>query len=398
MKQRILIAAGMMFLLIVAAYVPPVPDSECITVKPEPERQAVSGMTLTELAANLEQKQGVARQEKYIADCIAGMTVEQKLAQMLILTAEKDMTVQKLEEFKPGGVIFFDMDYNGKTTQDVKQRVQEMQASVTYPLFIGVDEEGGQVSRVAGLSTDMPHQFKSARQLYEGEGIDAVRQVAVDKMSLLQEMGMNLNFDPVADVVEQPEAYMYDRAASGDVNEVSQYVAAVVEVMQEKNMGCCLKHFPGYGNNVNTHNQYAVDEKSILDYRQREFVPFQTGIEQGADMVMVSHIVIKALDDEHPASLSKEVHALLREELEFSGVIISDDLNMRAILKDMTLEQASAAAVLAGNDMIFSADFETSMRGLKGAVEAGELSEAQIDESVARIFTMKINRGIMVME
>ena len=343
-------------------------------------------MNLTELQRQREEEW--ARQEAVIDQWVEHMTIGQKLAQCMILTNEKDMTGYNFRTRQPGGVIFFAVDFDGKTIREVRERVDSMQATADVPLLIGVDEEGGDISRICGLREEDVPQFESARVIYQ-QGIEAVRTESKRKADILQQLGININFDPVADVVNDPAAYMYERSASGKAEEVAEYVKTVVTEMDAVNMGVCLKHFPGYGNNVNTHTTFATDPKSLKAYRQNDFLPYQTGIAAGADMVMVSHITMQAVDEENPASLSQKVHALLRDEFQYDGVIIADDLNMQAILKKYSLEEATGRAFAAGNDMIFSADFEASMKGAYQALHDGTISEQQIDESVRRILRYK---------
>lgn len=342
----------------------------------------------------LERQREEQRLNRYVSELLDSMTLEEKLAQMMILTNEKDITEKILATYQPGGVIFFGKDFKGKTEKQVKKRVDALQLIVDISLFVGIDEEGGEVSRIVGMKGNVP-VFESARVLYETGGVEAVRKETEKKAVFLKKMGINLNFDPVADVVGNEASYMYNRAASGDAESVAEYVEAVVAGQQKENMGCCLKHFPGYGENQNTHISYAVDGRRLTAYREKDFIPFESGIAAGADMVMVSHIVMQAVDKTSPASLSKKVHRILREEMQFDRVIIADDLNMKAILNEMTLEEATGEALVAGNDMIFSADLEASMKGAKAAVEKGRLSQQQIDESVIRIIKMKMNRGLV---
>lgn len=350
------------------------------------EKGHPAGVNLTELQRKRQEEW--ARQEAVIDQWMEHMTIGQKLAQCMILTNEKDMTGYNLRACQPGGVIFFAVDFDGKTICEVRERVDSMQATADVPLLIGVDEEGGDISRICGLGEKNVPQFESARVIYQ-QGIEAVRTESKRKADILQQLGININFDPVADVVDDPAAYMYERSASGKAEEVAEYVKTVVTEMDAVNMGVCLKHFPGYGNNVNTHTTFATDPKSLKAYRQNDFLPYQTGIAAGADMVMVSHITMQAVDEENPASLSQKVHALLRDEFQYDGVIIADDLNMQAILKKYSMEEATGRAFAAGNDMIFSADFEASMKGAYQALHDGTISEQQIDESVRRILRYK---------
>lgn len=333
----------------------------------------------------------------YIDEKLASMTLEQKLAQMMILTNENDITASNLTTYQPGGIIFFEVDFKGKTIATVRNRVDTLQSYMTIPMFVGVDEEGGEVSRLKTLAEkDLP-EFEGARVLHQ-QGENAIRQDTKEKAIYLKKLGVNLNFAPVADVVEDKSSYMYLRSASSDAEEVADYVSMVLKVMQENEIIGCIKHFPGYGNNVNTHDGLAEDNRSLMEYEQQDFVPFQTGIDMGVDMVMVSHIIMKAVDEKNPASLSDTVHKLLREDMEYNGVVIADDLNMQAILKTMTIEEATARAFIAGNDMVFSADFAASMKGAKGAVKNGTLSEEQVDASVKRVLTMKVKRGLIKLD
>lgn len=362
------------------------------------EKEAITGTNLDVLRAEEEKRQKEEKMNQYINTCIGNMTLEEKLAQMMILTSKSDMSKAKLKTYQPGGILFFSDDFEGKTIKQVKKRVKKLQSCVQIPLFVGVDEEGGTVSRVSSLKSKEVPVFSGARALYIEENKDAVREETKVKTELLKSMGINLNFNPVADVVSDENAYMYERSASGDAGKVAGYVECVIQVMNEYDMGSCLKHFPGYGNNVNTHLTYAKDGRKLSVYKKKDFLPFEAGIRQGADMVMVSHVVMKKVDKKNPASLSKKVHSILRNDLGFDGVVIADDLNMNAILNQMTLEKATRKAFVAGNDMIFSADFSASMKGAKQAVKKGKLSEQQINESVARILRMKINRKIIVVE
>ncbi len=340
------------------------------------------------------------REEKIVAymdSLLSEMTLEQKLAQRMILTNEQDITAANLQLYQPGGVIFFESDFRGKKMETVRRRVDTLQSYMKLPLFVGVDEEGGQVSRLKTLAeTDIP-TFDSARELAV-QGTDEIFADTEEKMQYLKDMGINLNFAPVADVVENRDSYMYQRSAGGDAKEVASYVKTVLSAMEEQGVMGCMKHFPGYGDNVNTHTELAFDDRTLLEYESRDFLPFQEGIAAGADMIMVSHIIMQAVDDKNPASLSGGVHDILRDDVGFSGVIIADDLNMQAILKTMTIGEATVRAFVAGNDMIFSANFTESMKAAEAAVLNGELTEEQLDASVRRILRMKIDNGLIAVE
>lgn len=362
------------------------------------DENGLYNMNLVVQAGRLGADEWIRRQEaedELIDRLIADMTLEQKLAQKMILTNEADITKKNIKRYQPGGILLFGQDFDGKSVRKVRKRIDGLQACVRVPLFVSVDEEGGEVSRITGLKKKNLPVFQGARTLYQQGGVEAVKEDTGVKSKLLKKMGINLNFAPVADVVKNTGSYMYKRAAGGDADRVAEYVETVVTVMQEQQIGSCLKHFPGYAENVNTHKAYAVDKRALSKYKKRDFVPFRAGISQGADMVMVSHIVMDCVDAKNPSSLSSAVHSLLREDLGFCGVIIADDLNMKAILDNMTIEEATEQAFLAGNDMIFSADLSASMRGAEKLVESGSLTEQDIDESLARIIRMKRDIGLL---
>ena len=202
------------------------------------------------------------QQDLFLESCLSGMTLEQKITQLLILTNPSDINEENLETYQPGGIIFFGADFQGKTMEDVKNRVSTLQSVMEYPLLIGVDEEGGEVTRISGMTAPVP-VFESARKLGNKGDFEYVKEETKEKVKLLQSMGINVNFAPVADIVTDRSAYMYERSAGADAETVSAYVESVVQVMEEENMISSIKHFPGYGNNGNTHKSYVEDKREL---------------------------------------------------------------------------------------------------------------------------------------
>ena len=205
----------------------------------------------------------------------------------------------------------------------------------------------------------------------------------------------NVNFAPVADVSTDPGDFIYDRAFGQDAQATADYVAAVVEAMGETGIGTVLKHFPGYGNNVDTHTGVAVDQRPYETFLDADFLPFSAGIAAGADSVLVSHNIVTAMDGALPASLSPEVHRIAREELGFAGVLLTDDLAMDAVRSYAEDGSVAVLAVLAGNDMIVTTDFEEQIPLVVQAVEDGTIPESQIDQSVLRVLTWKHQLGLI---
>lgn len=328
-------------------------------------------------------------------EALDSMTVEEKVAQMFIVRCPETNAAEVAEQYRFGGYILFARDFKDRSKEQVAAAVRSYQDASDIPMFIGVDEEGGTVNRVSMYKQFRAVPFRSPRQLYNEGGMALIKSDAEEKSDLLSSLGINLNFAPVADVSAEPSDYMYPRAFGINAEETADYVETVVYAMNEKGMGSVLKHFPGYGNNVDTHTGIAIDERSLESFRQSDFLPFKSGIDAGAQVVLVSHNIVKSMDAQQPASLSASVHDILRNELGFSGLIITDDLYMDAIRKYTKGEEAAVMAVLAGNDLLCCTDYETQYPAVVKAVKDGKISEERINESVMRILHCKLSMGIM---
>lgn len=328
-------------------------------------------------------------------ELLGGMTLEEKVGQMFIARCPETDAAQLAADYHLGGYILFGRDFKDKTAEQVTTDIQSYQDAAEIPLLIAVDEEGGTVNRVSSNPNLRSSPFRSPQSLYSEGGLELVRSDAQEKCRLLESLGININFAPVCDVSQDPADFIYDRTLGRDAQETSQYVAAVVETMAEEGMGSVLKHFPGYGNNTDTHTGVAYDDRPYDTFLTSDFLPFQAGIAAGADMVLVSHNIVSAMDEASPASLSPEVHRVLREDLGFTGVIVTDDLVMDGVRDFAGDDEAAVLAVQAGNDLLCCTDFQTQVPAVLAAVESGEITEEQIDAAVLRVLTMKLRLGIL---
>ena len=328
-------------------------------------------------------------------ELLDGMTLEEKVGQMFIARCPETDAAQLAADYHLGGYILFGRDFKDKTAEQVTTDIQSCQDAAEIPLLIAVDEEGGTVNRVSSNPNLRSSPFRSPQSLYSEGGLELVRSDAQEKCRLLESLGININFAPVCDVSQDPADFIYDRTLGRDAQETSQYVAAVVETMAEEGMGSVLKHFPGYGNNTDTHTGVAYDDRPYDTFLTSDFLPFQAGIDAGADMVLVSHNIVSAMDEASPASLSPEVHRVLREDLGFTGVIVTDDLVMDGVRDFAGDDEAAVLAVQAGNDLLCCTDFQTQVPAVLAAVESGEITEEQIDAAVLRVLTMKLRLGIL---
>ena len=326
---------------------------------------------------------------------VNNLPLEAQVAQMFFARCPDVDAAALAAEYDIGGYILFGRDFEGQTPDSVTATIQSYQDAAATPMLIGVDEEGGTVVRVSANPAFRAEKFRSPQALYNEGGFDLITSDTMEKDELLSSIGVNVNFAPVCDVSTDPNDFMNARSFGKDATQTSEYVRTVVGQMAADGMGMVLKHFPGYGNNIDTHTGIATDERPIETFRESDFLPFAAGIEAGAQSVLVSHNIVTCMDSELPASLSPAVHDILRDELGFEGVIMTDDLIMEAITDYTGGENAAVLAVQAGNDMLVSSDFVTQYNAVLAAVQDGTISEDRIRESAIRIIRWKMDLGLL---
>lgn len=317
------------------------------------------------------------------------MTLEEKIGQMFLARFPKSGVIEEIKNYSPGGYILFERDFKNETKSSILQKLQECQDASKIKLVLGVDEEGGTVVRVSAYKAFRSSKFLSPQQIWAKGQLQAVLEDSTEKSNLLKSIGLNMNLTPVADIPTETSSYIYNRSYGRGVEETSIYVSQLIKTMNNDGMISAMKHFPGYGDNVDTHTGIAIDERSYDIFESSDFLPFISGIEAGSPCILVSHNVVKSMDADKPASLSKNVHNILREKLNFSGIIITDDLAMDAVKEYVENGEAAVQAVLAGNDMIISSDFTKQKQEILNAVKQGKISEEQIDKAVKRILAWK---------
>ena len=341
------------------------------------------------------QTSGTENEDQIIQELLSSMSVEEKVGQMFFVRCPDVGAAEAVSEYKLGGYILFGRDFKDKTAEQVRSDISSYQSAAGVPLLIGTDEEGGTVVRASSNPNLFPHVCQSPQSLYAQGGMDSIIQDARQKSLTLLDLGVNVNLAPVADVSTNPDDFIYDRSFGQDAQATADYVSNVVSAMDAEGIGSVLKHFPGYGNNVDTHTGVAIDERPYESFETSDFLPFTAGIQAGADAVLVSHNVMTCVDSQLPSSLSPAVHQVLRNTLGFQGVIMTDDLAMDAVAAYATNESAAVMAVQAGNDMIVTTDFQTQIPQVVEAVKNGTIDEAQIDQSVTRILQWKYDLGLL---
>ena len=338
------------------------------------------------------------------------MTLEEKICQMLFVTQEAltgytrvtqsgDATKTAIEKWPVGGIIYFSSNLvSTEQTTEMIENIQSYSQSATgRRLFIGVDEEGGSVARAAdSLGTT---QFDDMSVYGEAGNTEEAYNIGATQAKDLTALGFNVNFSPVADVLTNEEnTVVKDRSFGSDPDLVSSMVSQVVKGLTDGGMLCAPKHFPGHGSTGgDTHDGFASSDRTLEELEACDFKPFQAAIEAGAPMIMVGHMTMTAIDPDNPASLSETiVTGLLRNELGYDGIIITDALNMGAISENYTNADAAVKAVSAGCDMLLCvSNISSVINALTEAVSDGTITEERIDESVTRILLAKLRYGII---
>ena len=324
------------------------------------------------------------------------MSLEEKIGQMFLIRYSDDQTVlSDIAQYNPGGILLFAKDFENHTKESIKAQLDTCQQASGTPLIIGVDEEGGVVTRISRFTNFRSERFKSPQDLYAEGGFERIVSDTDEKCALLKSIGINVNLAPVADVSEDPSSFIYDRTIGQNAEITSEYVRTVVGRMKANGMGSALKHFPGYGDNGDTHTDIITDTRPLGAFVSGDLLPFQAGIDEGTDIVLVSHNIVSCMDPDYPASLSPTVHALLRNTIGFDGVIMTDDLVMSAITEYTDGKSAAVQAVIAGNDLLCCSDYAVQVPAVIEAVKSGVISEERINESAKRIIQMKLDLGII---
>lgn len=349
--------------------------------------------------------------EDQVNRMMSSMSLDDKILQMFIVTPEVlngstksefsaderlksagAETKQSLQERPVGGLIYF--ADNLETRQQTTKMISNSQSYSKIPLFICVDEEGGTVARCAKkLGTT---KFKPM-QTYQNQGTSVARSNARTIANDIKQFGFNVDFAPVADVNTASNSVIGTRAYSNNFQKAAQLVPAAVQGFHDGGMICTLKHFPGHGNTQeDSHKETAHLYKSLSELRKEEFLPFKAGIQAGADMVMVGHIVADEIDSK-PATLSHRlVTDILRGELGFKGLVVTDSMGMGAIANHYTPGEAAVMAIQAGDDLLLGVyNVPQALAGVRSAVKSGKISESRINDSVRRILTTKINMGVI---
>ena len=341
---------------------------------------------------------------------VEGLTTEQKVAQLFFVTPEDlisdknvpavtvcgDLTKAGLKRRPVGGIIYFrkNLESEDQTTELLTLTQNVAQDVCGVPILLGVDEEGGTVSRIGTNPGFGFADVGDMRAIGDSGDEDRARDVAHDVGACLSELGFTANLAPVADVADNPDSNVMARRSFGaDKDLVAQMVAAQVEGYRSEAIICCAKHFPGIGGAVgDSHDNLIKSSKSLDELLDNELVPFAAAIEAGVPMIMVGHIACPAVTgDDTPASLSPTIMGdVLRDRLGFTGVVVTDSLQMGAVNAGESGDLAVRSFLAGADALLMPTDFDAAYDAVLAAVKNGEINPQRLDLSVIRIVRMKL--------
>ena len=341
-----------------------------------------------------KEKEAVATEELSLLEkTINNMSLEEKVGQLFVVRYSKEMT-SKWTSLNPGGYLLFAKDFENHTKESIKNELTTLQEKQKYPLLIAVDEEGGYVTRVSRFKAFRDEKFASPKYYYETGGYELLEETEKEKAELLTSLGVNLNLAPVADVSTNENDFINNRTFGRNATETAELIRHMVQYANKYNIGSCLKHFPGYGNNEDTHTGISIDNRDYQSLKDNDFLPFKAGIEENAPCVLVSHNIITSIDSNYPASLSNKVIGELRN-LNYNNVVITDDLAMDAVKNYVENNEAATLAINAGNDMIITSDFESMYQELLQSIKDKKITEERLNEAITRVINWKIRMGLL---
>lgn len=365
------------------------------------------GITLTGIETTSAESETTAetadnREDKLYAkaeELLSGMTADEKLGQLLLARMpENSKAAAEMEKYSFGGYTMYAENFQSDNPETIAALNKEISEKVGIDPFIAVDEEGGTVVRVSKYPAYRSEPFSSVQLLYGRGGAELLEIDTEEKSKLLRSLGINMNLAPVADISSDESSYIYPRTVGQNAEQTAEAVGAIVKTAADNRVASCLKHFPGYGENTDTHKETAHDSRELYEFYNRDFLPFSAGInaaEGKTPAVMIGHTVYDSIDPDYPASLSETIHSILREKLEFDGVILSDDMGMDAVSEFTGEESVYVRGILAGSDMLCVTDYETAYSELKAAYENGTITDEIIDSHIMRILVMKLSFGII---
>ena len=319
------------------------------------------------------------------------MTTEEKIGQLFFAHYSDIKPTEDIPKYKPGGIIFFSEDFN-KDETTIKAEIDKMQSlskkSIGLPLGLSVDEEGGDYN-VVSKKHRAEGGFLSVQNIYKESGIDGLLKIEQEKRDLLRKFNLNINLGIVADISTNTDDFICSRTLGQNEEITADYILKDVEGYVNDKFTCCVKHFPGYGNNPEIKVDTVIDNRKFDVLYENDLKPFIKAINQKVPMILFSNIITTCKDSTYPVSFSKTWHDYIRKDLSFSGLILTE-INMENINKYTNGKSPAVVAINAGNDIIFTNDFYNQFESVVQAVKSGDISEEIINTACKRIISWKL--------
>ena len=259
------------------------------------------------------------------------MTLEEKIGQILLVRLPNSNVEEVIEKYKLGGFVFYKKDIDNHDKESLSNLIKNYNAKSSVPLIIAIDEEGGSVVRLSCNDRIRATSFKSPQDIFKEKGYDGIVSTTKEMCELLGGIGFNVNLAPVADISTNPNDYIYRRSFGKPAKDTSEFIRHVIETAKGSKLSFTIKHFPGLGSNNDTHKGNVIDRRDIDELKSKDLVPFVSGVKSGADSIMVSHNIVSCIDNALPASLSQKINKFARDYLNYTGIIMTDNIDMKAI-------------------------------------------------------------------
>lgn len=323
-------------------------------------------------------------------EIVAAMSLEEMIGQ-IYMVHHSTSSLEDIEKYHLGGIILFGSDFKNKTKDEVITMTNDLQSQAKIPLLLAVDEEGGTVVRVSSNKNLRDSIFLSPRVLYNQGGFDLIRQDNIEKNTLLKSLGLNINLAPVLDISNDKNDYIYSRSIGLSSELTGEFAINIIDSSKESGIVNVFKHYPGYGSNKDTHKSSSIDTRSLEEIEQ-DLLPFRMAIDNGTEAIMISHNTVEALDNINPASISINNHNYLRNTLNFTGMIITDALNMGATAD---VENMGLKSLLAGNNILVTKNYTRDINEILENINNGSLSKEYVRSLAIKIIELKIKMGLL---
>ena len=328
---------------------------------------------------------------KQALEIVSKMNIEEKIGQLFFVSYSDLKPSEDIPKYKPGGIIFSLKDFN-TDEKTINSQINKMQIlykkHMGISLGLAVNEEGGD-NNVVSKKLRPEGGFLTVKNIYKESGIDGILKIELEKRELLRKFNLNINLAPVADVSTNSDDYIHNRTLGQNAEITADCISKGVEGYVKDKFTCCIKYFPGYGNNPETTVEAVIDNKKQEVLYNNDLKPFINAINQKVPMILFSNIIATCKDSIYPASLSKAWHDYIRNDLAFSGLNLAE-IDMKNINKYTNGKSPAVAAIIAGNDIIFTNDFYNHFESVVQAVKDGDITEETINTACKRIISWKL--------